>query len=411
MRLSKSPIYRSGGQLKGAVTIYLVGAFCLELRIPDTGFNIRNLLMVLCSLLVILMASSVRRSGGLGCVRFAPHDLVYGVYLAFCLVSTIWSPSPIDTVVQVLYLIVMWIAAITLAEAGTALVIGQISRIVAIIAAASLLLAVISPGLAFQPFSSSGVPELRGVFAHQIRFGLLMALTFGLLFIAYLNREGRRINGFLFGAGGTRLALISVCLVAAGARSYTAFMVISILVTWSITGGRWTKWIVLSVTSYMVFVIVMNIDAFGELFGESGVDMTLTGRTTIWERTLAVAGEAPIIGHGYASFFSSAYDYMWPHFRPGNANNSFISAYFETGMIGVVLICILCLVHLRGAFIATKRYKRYPYSFFATVLTILCSLTGVTYAGKPSVLFAILLLLLSVEARALEASASTAHSQ
>jgi O-antigen ligase len=148
-------------------------------------------------------------------------------------------------------------------------------------------------------------------------------------------------------------------------------------------------------------VLVLVSSQADDVLAESNEEeVTLTGRTVIWERTLEEASSRPLLGHGFASFDSPSLDYIWGVYRPPHAHNSFVQSYFDLGLVGLAVVLLLVFFHLKVGLNYAVTFRRYSYSLFVTFLTFFASLTGVTYGGKPSILLGVLLLLVSVEGRA-----------
>src|SRR5690606_7392 len=105
------------------------------------------------------------------------------------------------------------------------------------------------------------------------------------------------------------------------------------------------------------------------------------------------------LGFGYATFDSPRFDWLWGYYRPAHPHNSYIQAYFETGLIGLGLTVMLVATHFLSALSWSSSSGRYSYSLYLVLLMSLGSITGSNYAGKPSLLFCLTLLVLAVETR------------
>jgi O-antigen ligase len=72
----------------------------------------------------------------------------------------------------------------------------------------------------------------------------------------------------------------------------------------------------------------------------SGRDMTLSGRTDLWNDLMAIAADSPIFGVGYGSFWIGNTHNLWDrHFwRPTQGHNGYIDVYLELGIMGLFLL-------------------------------------------------------------------------
>src|SRR5690606_27412179 len=193
--------------------------------------------------------------------------------------------------------------------------------------------------------------------------------------------------------------VISACLIGAFARLYTLAMVVALGLTFAVSKPGWKRGGTILIGAACTAGVLLSLDHLGARLLALNADLTLTGRTTMWARTLAVLGDAEWVGRGYAAFDHPSYDWMWAAYRPAHPHNSFIQAYFETGYVGLGLTIALVISHLRIALRVSRVTGRYSYSLFLVLLAGIGSLTGSNYAGKPTLLFSLMLLVLGIESR------------
>jgi len=96
--------------------------------------------------------------------------------------------------------------------------------------------------------------------------------------------------------------------------------------------------------------VAMMFNLFGALVvGALGRDMTLTGRTEIWQRVLSVDIN-PLFGVGYYSFWLvKRIDWIalgWM-FQLNEAHNGYIETYLNGGWVGLALLGALLITSLR----------------------------------------------------------------
>ena len=327
-------------------------------------------------------------------------DLFYLIYLLFVALSTLWSVSPSDTLAHLGFLTVIWISTMIIAGEDMLDFCKSVIMIGFWVGVVSLIAAVIAPRYAYQPKSSSGgLPEMRGILLHQLRFGLDEGLALGLLVLARLNGEApaivRSVWSFRFVA-----LILAICTVLALARLYTLFLLISFACTILMSRRGYLRW--LTVVSIGIFITLVMVNQEAVLSGleAEGVDTGLTGRVLIWHRTLAVADLNPILGYGYATFTDPSFRWVWRgNYLPPHPHNSYIQAYFETGLIGLGLVITFVLSHVNACFRYGTSERRFSYSLFLVLNCLLGSLTGANYAAKPSLLFGYTLLAVGIEVR------------
>lgn len=361
------------------------------------GINIGNLVALLGAGMAILLARVspywVARP------RLTIADGIYLAYLGLVGATAFWSPSPVDTAYQFVLLFSLWLATVFVSQEPVTAFVCYVIHLALIVAMLAFILAIVAPDYAYQYSLLRGQSsEVRGIFSHQLRFGIFLGLAIGFLIIARLNGELRQVlrrslSFYVY------IPVLLVALFLAYARLYTFFIFVSLLITLTLPRTNVGRVLVLLALAGFLFVALQDQGSFFAQLDDAGVDSTLTGRTRIWERTLPIADRTPIWGHGFPSFDSPNFDWMWPSYRPAHPHNSFVQAYFETGLIGLALTILLAAIHLLTMLRHAGAERRFSYGLFIVAATILGSLTGSNYAGKPSTLFVYMLLLFAIESR------------
>jgi exopolysaccharide production protein ExoQ len=395
-------IPRLSGPLGFAAVIFVAGICTLELLNPPGPIKPWNLVMVCSAALasVIALIARARSRSAAEAPRLFFVDVAFVAYLSYCALTAAWSALPLDTLVQVIYLGVAWIATVLLRTVSPTQVVRVIMIVGFTIVVLSLAMVVVSPSQAFQP-AWDLFPELRGVFQHQQRLGLFLGMLLGLLAIAIWNRERAiilRMSNF------HRRVLVLTLVFAflwAFARLNMLFvaiaLTIAIAVGVSAAGRALAGVIAVGIVGWIVFDSNSLLTVIG---GEGG---TLTGRTTVWERTQAAIDSGSGLGYGFASFTAPEFDQFWGDYRAPSAHNSILQANFETGFPGLAMVVVLIVAQVVAAVKVGRVTKRVSYSLFLVVLSILSSLTGVTYAGKPTILLLLTLFLVGSELQAAHA--------
>ncbi len=102
-------------------------------------------------------------------------------------------------------------------------------------------------------------------------------------------------------------------------------------------------------------------------------DLTLTGRTGLWEDVLSVRIN-PLIGAGYKSFWiGSKVSFMWEKywFKPNQAHNGYLEIYLNSGLIGLFLLFAIIVstgIKLKAEVMSGSSIGIFLYSFFAVAL-------------------------------------------
>ncbi|MET1754009.1 O-antigen ligase family protein [Novosphingobium sp. RD2P27] len=387
---------------KLALMILLVGLISLEIGVFTGGsLNIGNVLMVMsCLMAALLIYISPRIGAGKRFYLIGP-DYVYITYLAWCALSALWSLDPIGTLTQTIYLGALWLGCSAVGmQASPSMAANYLLRAAVVIALASFAMIPVSSQLAFQPFSSTGLPELRGVFAHQLRLGAFMSVCVAFIMIGVLDGSSRSLVGQNAATRWAMFLILFICMVAALARSYTAYMLLALPISILLSRRGWIRWTTIVLVGAMVTFIMIYADQIVGLLGDEGGDVTLSGRTRVWEVTMSAYEEGPALrGMGYATFNLPAFDSMWNYYRPPHPHNSFIAALFETGLIGAVLTAVFILSQIVTVVRSANMRRATSLGLFLIIMTFLASLTGVNYAGKPSTLFGLTMLFVAIEGR------------
>jgi len=378
--------------------LFVLATYALEVQQPEIGLKIGNILFgVVC---VGIVALGLLSRLGSQPLLFAPpniFDFCFVLYVGWCLASFKWAGS-VNALIHPLIIGLSWLATKIV---GRFRLEDSIRFLVVSCVVASLIsiaLRFISPHIALQPFSSSGAPELRGIFDHQLRLGLLTGTAFGLLVLGFLNGDMRRMRGNIPAwAWWAFTAIILVTCYLARARLFTAALIVALPVCGLIAGRLLTRTGSAVVLIAGFFIWAYDSQSIIDAVFKTKSDITLSGRTTVWQRALAAASERPIRGSGFATFNDQRFDYLWAEYRPPSAHNTFIHAYFETGLVGLgflvaSLVSALCI----GMYLSV-RLRKVSYTLFMTVYGVFCGLFSVVFAGKASIFISIFVLILAQE--------------
>lgn len=102
---------------------------------------------------------------------------------------------------------------------------------------------------------------------------------------------------------------------------------------------------ILSILIVHTFVNFSEKSPLGMIINFVGRDMTLTGRTEIWNDVFNIASKSPLIGVGYGGFWIGRIaNIPWTEkltWTLGQAHNGYVDLYLQLGFIGVFIMLIL----------------------------------------------------------------------
>jgi O-antigen ligase len=267
-------------------------------------------------------------------------------YMVICLASSIWSVSFYESFrdATLMFLYVAATAAIC-QVLDIEVFCKAIVKVLAFISVASVLVAVALPKYGThqaQIDALDGLPEglWRGVFVHKNLLGATAALS---LFIFALC--GRFI--------GRSIILRAICIVSAFActifaqstsatvSSFVVLFYYALIRIIPATGSILLAIVVsVCVVAYTSFLFLSD-----DIIAAVGKDPTFTGRTYIWEITLGLIWQKPILGFGYSA--STTY-VLRPIITSTvgltavDTHNGYLDALLGTGAVGLISL-ILCL--------------------------------------------------------------------
>ncbi len=130
-------------------------------------------------------------------------------------------------------------------------------------------------------------------------------------------------------------------------------------------------------------LVTLIAAGYGDLLLESvltysGKDVTLTGRTDLWEFGRQLIEQRPLLGLGYQAFWVQGHapaEVLWAAFgiepRSGfNFHNTYISNAVEIGIVGVALQIIILYGALAGVLLWALRSPRPENAYLAAFLTM-----------------------------------------
>jgi exopolysaccharide production protein ExoQ len=292
-----------------------------------------NLLLIVTSLLLFSRAFFRKKIGAGAILMLA--------LVSFLLLSAVWSIDPSTTVrrgVVYLWFVIGTIGVVGSLDGDEAM--DLLGLVLALCAAASIVLLVISPSNALMPDSSG----LRGIFPHKSVFGQVMAIGALVSLHTIRTSHSRR-----------RLSKIGALILFTGltfwSKSSTAILMIF---AFCAVNGVITIFRLGNIGRIVgVFLIIFLVPAAGivawdqnTLLETIGKDPTLTGRTELWSYLLNDIGQRPMLGWGFRAFWSGKNPAVWEiqavvGWVAYSAHNGLLEILLDVGIVGSALFLLL----------------------------------------------------------------------
>lgn len=280
----------------------------------------------------------------LTCARFkqiaylALKRKIFLVLMALYPLSSLWSAVPDETLRRGVILLVFMILGLNLAARFTL-------REQLFILAWSMGLLTVSNFLFTLAMPSVGIEfgehagAWRGMFFQKNAFAHMMVLSAITMLLAAL--ESRRYRNILWIGLGLSVLLI---LLSTSKSSLLIFLILLALIP-LFRALRWNNTLLLPIFIILIvavgsfaIVLVSNLETTVKFLGR---DITLTGRTVIWEVVIQKIMQHPWVGYGYRGFWlgmngdSADVFYATQGFLSPNAHNGFLDMTLELGFVGL----------------------------------------------------------------------------
>jgi O-antigen ligase len=314
--------------------------------------------VILTGLLLIGILVLLRRVGEVESVLRANVPIL--VYFSYCAMSIIWSDFPdvafkrwtkaLGDLVMVLIVLTDRYPAVALKR--------LLVRCGFLLLPLSVLLCKYYPELGRGYTSTeygSWIPVFTGVTTDKNMLGMV-CLVFGLgstwLFCEAL-RERPRKTGTLVSHAIVLAMVLWLLHVAHSSTSFACFLFGSALIMamtlFGLGQSSRAHVIVWAIASIVVLMLVFP-ETYADLIRSQGKNMTLTGRTDLWNELLNMVSNK-WFGTGFESFWlgtrlESLWRIHWWH--PQEAHNGYIEIYLNLGWAGVLLLAVLMIAGYRN---------------------------------------------------------------
>ena len=285
------------------------------------------------------------------CLRLAVNNKILLLLVGVAAVSVVWSDSPGATVRNSVALAAITMFGIYLAGRYT---VYELLRLLAwalgIAALLSIVFAVALPsyGITFDVRGNAW----QGVFVQKNILGRVMALS-ALVFLL-LALSGRRYRWLPWAGFGISVALLFL----SGSLAPAACLVtlVAILPFYAALRSNYNIVILACIFGIAVAgaVSALILRSSSSLVGMLGRDMTLTGRTEVWDAVLEMIWQRPLLGYGYGGFWlgwegGSAQVWLQSGIMAGHAHNGLLNLWLDLGLLGVSVFLLGLLLAFRRA--------------------------------------------------------------
>ncbi|BAY46352.1 O-antigen polymerase [Scytonema sp. HK-05] len=284
-------------------------------------------------------------------VRIAQKNIWIWLLVGIVIASVLWSVAPDITQRRSFLLLGTTLFGVYLAMRYTLREQLQLlAWVCGIVIILSILFAIALPSYGLMTFQEGGAHAgaWRGVITHKNTFGRLMnlsAVVFLLLAISkpIVHRKHRWVlwAGFVLSA-----ALI---LLSTSKTALVVFLTMMLLLPlYRALRGKYTKVVPFIIAMVLVggSTSTLLIDNLPVIATALGKDLTLTGRTDIWEAMLEIISERPLFGYGFNAFWldwdSEVTAYVWKRleWECPNAHNGLMDLFAELGLSGLIVFFI-----------------------------------------------------------------------
>jgi O-antigen ligase len=205
----------------------------------------------------------------------------------------------------------------------------------------------------------------------------------------------------------TRSSTGTVALLAMG----TVIALVSLIPLYRRSAASARRRIQLVIGLVLACLVVAISVSFDVIVGALGRDTTLTGRTTIWEQSLLVAFERPLLGFGWSSVWGPIDDSGFRirsaiGFFVDHPHNAYIDAFLLLGAVGLlVFVAILVSTMITTAWATVRDPGGHSRWALLTMTVVLVYTLTESFALRALGLFVLTLVALSLSRAVRESSA------
>jgi exopolysaccharide production protein ExoQ len=179
----------------------------------------------------------------------------------------------------------------------------------------------------------------RGVFTHKNGLGAMM--TNSIIFFSMLMLIVRRYRWLP--AAGVLLSMVLLALSrSTSALVITLFVLVALSLVPVIRLRYLSRLLAIAFLAFIAEALVILFLTYAEVFANFfGKDLTLTGRTILWEAVWEMIQKNPWLGYGFGGFWNEGgpSDYIWlaTGWKMTHPHNGFLELWLDLGIVGLAL--------------------------------------------------------------------------
>lgn len=318
-------------------------------------------------------------------------SLIYFL-VCLCFISSFWSIEPGVTFIRSLLLLMTCLFASAVFMRYSYFDLLRLSMFLFVLLIIVTFMSVVLSG-GVSVHQDQHYPAVRGFFNHKNVTGRYFCLGL-VVILAFIY--ARKFNNKLLSDKSIFVILFGLGSIILMTRSTTSMLLFTILIATYFfvknVGRNFRYFFVLVVLFLIAFSYFYAY--FDEIFNivvdSTGKDLTLTGRTYIWEFLMfEVTQYRPWLGFGYSAFWGSesgalTSDFGLGEYIPPHAHNGLLQVYTDLGGVGlIVFIAILFSFFIRSFVTSFVRNNQVgPILFFVFYIFINISETSVLAYGS-----------------------------
>lgn len=339
-----------------------------------------GLLAALAALLVLCGFSLVARWRAVEWYGILPLTIL--VFVGWAAASVIWSEAPGTTLLRVAYLVAFGVLGLYVAlMRDTIQIVRAFGDVLRLLLGLSIALEVLSGILLDLPIVFLGIQgdiaslgPIQGVFGSRNLLGFVALIALLTFIVEWRTRSVPR------GRSIASVVLAALCIVLAGSPVTWVALGASLVALAALYGlrrvpaaSRWRWQLALLVTGVVVLVTgwVLRIRIIELLDARAEFDV----RLDVWREVSRYLAANPLQGWGWMGRWPDAAPYVWIERAIGrdlaSALSAWIDAYFQVGVIGMLLFAALVGVALVRSWLLASNRRSVVYLWPALVLVAL----------------------------------------
>jgi O-antigen ligase len=309
--------------------------------------------------LLTLIAISILMSRSFQWSKFAANNCALVSFVAFGLLSVVWSDFPLATFKKWFRDVGVYMAALVVLSDPHPLqaVRAVLRRVSYLLVPLSILLIKYYPSLG-KKWSPWGGQEFLGVSTSKNMLGVL-CLVSGIFFfwdtITRWHGRGEVRTRQIIIVNIAFVLMTAWLLSVSESKTSTICLVLGCLMiatAHSNVGERHPNWLrALAPLSFLVYLILaVGFDMGGQFAEAAGRDAAMSGRSQIWNALLSEPIN-PLLGTGYQTFWlGPRVQSVWSKLDGDNvlsAHNGYLQIYLDLGLIGLSIVCMFLIATYR----------------------------------------------------------------